>query len=56
MSYPRPLSAGVYLLPFLPVAAGGNPEHPKAEEALGEARAGHGLLQDAVGSSFKAAL
>lgn len=54
---PVPVTSPVCLfLPFLCVAAGGNPKYPKAEEALGEACAGHGLLQDAVRSSFKAAL
>lgn len=56
MTCPQCLSGDVYLLPFLCVSAGGNPKYPKAEEALGKARAGYGLLQDEVGSSFKTAL
>lgn len=34
-------------------AVGGNSKYPKAEEALGKACSGHGLLQDEVGSAFK---
>ena len=55
-THPGHLSGAVQLLPFLCAAAGGDPEHPKAEEALGKARARHGLLQDEVGSGFEAAL
>lgn len=39
-----------FLLPHPCVAAGGNPKYPEAEEALSEASAGHGLLEDEVGT------